>query len=357
MIHCSSCGKDFADSFKICPYCNTPVMSEEMNDTAHIMSALKEIYATYGIETIRNKQRFISILRDYIPEYDKERRLLITAIENNIIDGFSREVNDKDSAIARAREFMENDMFLSNVAIEFILQVVTYMFGWEYKSPQTENSVPLQQPVSFLTSAERSQTTKNSLNSQQLSSRNNEMKIFTPADAAKFRLKGNVEIPEGYTAIKGFSFDEYSFLKTIIIPEGVVAIGEYAFSNCPRLTSVKLPNSLRFIKASAFESCTKLSYIEIPRGVVAIEDGTFQFCESLEKIIIPDTVGSIGASAFSCCDNLKLIRIPDSVKYIGEAVFEYCPDIVVECVEYSYVHKYCQSAGIMFSLIKEQQYT
>lgn len=309
------------------------------------MSAIKEIYITYGIDTIHNKQRFISILRDYIPEYDKERRLLITAIENNIVEILTHENGDKESAINKAREFMKNDMFLSKIAIDFILKVFTYMLGWEY-TPEQEQ--PVQQPVSTVQNVATSNNTEAEQSNKKL-----DTKVFTSADASKFRLKGNVEIPEGYTAIKGFAFDEYSLLKSIVIPEGVVAIGEYAFSNCVRLTSVSLPSSLRFIKTSAFESCTKLTSIEIPKGVVAIEDGTFQFCENLEKVVIPDTVGSIGASAFSCCDKLQHIRIPDSVKYIGDSVFDYCPDIVVECYQYSYVHKYCQSAGIMVSFIKE----
>lgn len=345
MIHCSNCGKDFADGFKICPYCNTPVATADTNDTAHIMSAIKEIYITYGIDTIHNKQRFISILRDYIPEYDKERRLLITAIENNIVEILTHENGDKESAINKAREFMKNDMFLSKIAIDFILKVFTYMLGWEY-TPEQE------QPVQQTVATAQSVSTSNNADTEQ-SHKKLDTKVFTSADASKFRLKGNVEIPEGYTAIKGFAFDEYSLLKSIVIPEGVVAIGEYAFSNCVRLTSISLPSSLRFIKTSAFESCTKLSSIEIPKGVVSIEDGTFQFCENLEKVVIPDTVGSIGASAFSCCDKLQRIRIPDSVKYIGDSVFDYCPDIVVECYQYSYVHKYCQSAGIMVSFIKE----
>ncbi len=345
MIHCSNCGKDFADGFKICPYCNTPVATADTNDTAHIMSAIKEIYITYGIDTIHNKQRFISILRDYIPEYDKERRLLITAIENNIVEILTHENGDKESAINKAREFMKNDMFLSKIAIDFILKVFTYMLGWEY-TPEQEQ--PIQQTVATAQNV----STSNNADTEQ-SHKKLDTKVFTSADASKFRLKGNVEIPEGYTAIKGFAFDEYSLLKSIVIPEGVVAIGEYAFSNCVRLTSISLPSSLRFIKTSAFESCTKLSSIEIPKGVVSIEDGTFQFCENLEKVVIPDTVGSIGASAFSCCDKLQRIRIPDSVKYIGDSVFDYCPDIVVECYQYSYVHKYCQSAGITVSFIKE----
>lgn len=345
MIHCSNCGKDFADGFKICPYCNTPVATADTNDTAHIMSAIKEIYITYGIDTIHNKQRFISILRDYIPEYDKERRLLITAIENNIVEILTHENGDKESAINKAREFMKNDMFLSKIAIDFILKVFTYMLGWEY-TPEQE------QPVQQTVVTAQNVSTSNNADTEQ-SHKKLDTKVFTSADASKFRLKGNVEIPEGYTAIKGFAFDEYSLLKSIVIPEGVVAIGEYAFSNCVRLTSISLPSSLRFIKTSAFESCTKLSSIEIPKGVVSIEDGTFQFCENLEKVVIPDTVGSIGASAFSCCDKLQRIRIPDSVKYIGDSVFDYCPDIVVECYQYSYVHKYCQSAGITVSFIKE----
>lgn len=351
MIHCSNCGKDFADSFKICPYCNSPAITEEMNDTAVIMKAVKEIYATYGVEAIRNKQRFISILRDYIPEYEKEMRLLITAINNNIVDNLSfAKENEIDSVIAQSRNFMENDMFLSKVAIDFILKVFTYMFGYDYK-PIDDTPKPSVQPVNVA-------TTENSSNdSVQLETKPItkplEHKFFTSAESSKFRLKANVEIPEGYTAIKGFAFDEFSLLRSVVIPEGVVAIGEYAFSNCVRLTSVTLPSTLRFLKSSAFESCTKLSSIEIPRGVVSIEDGTFQFCENLEEIVIPNTVGSIGSSAFSCCENLKTIRIPDSVKYIGDGVFEYCNNVTVECYEYSYVHKYCQSAGLLYSLIKD----
>lgn len=355
MIHCSNCGKDFADSFKICPYCNSPAITEEMNDTAVIMKAVKEIYATYGIETIRNKQRFISILRDYIPEYEKEMYLLITAINNNIADNLSyAKENEIDTVLAQSRNHMENDMFLSKVAIEFILKVFTYMFGYDYKSIDDVPKLDVQ-PINTTNSTTTDNTSNNSVQLDNKSTVNKplEVKLFTSAEASKFRLKSNVEIPAGYTAIKGFAFDEFSLLKSVIIPEGIIAIGEYAFSNCVRLTSVTLPSTLRFLKSSAFESCTKLSSIEIPRGVVSIEDGTFQFCKNLEKIIIPDTVGSIGSSAFSCCENLKTIHIPDSVKYIGDGVFEYCNDIVIECYEYSYVHKYCQSAGLLYSLIKD----
>lgn len=349
MIRCNNCGKDFADSFNICPYCNTPVKKAETmsNDTMEVMQALKEIYATYGIETIHNKQRFISILRDYIPEYEKERRLLITAIENNVVESLVRDTSNHENAIAKARTFMENDMFLSKVAVEFIIQTITYMLGWDYKSADQEspNLADNNKVVTAEPKLEEKSTTEQS--------KPIENRLFGPAEASKFRLKGTVEIPYGYTAIKDFAFDGFSFLKSVIVPEGVVAIGSYAFSECSKLTSVSLPISLRFIKASAFEQCTKLTKIEIPKGVVAIEDCTFQFCENLEEVIIPNTVGSIGAEAFSCCESLKRIRIPDSVKYIGEGVFEYCSDIIVECYEYSYVHKFCQSTGIMYELIKD----
>jgi hypothetical protein len=344
------------------------VAVEDTSDTAHVMSAVKEIYATYGIDTIRNKQRFISILRDYIPEYEKEMRLLITAIDNNVIDGLSRGANDVDSAIAKARDYMENDMFLSKMAIEFIIQVTAYMFGWDYK-PVEDVAQPAPQPTVEAAPANPQPDTngakpkskgkangKVSVNTPEEDTNNKahlENKVFSASEASKFRFKTNVEIPSGYTAIKGFAFDEFNLLKSINIPDGVIAIGEYAFSNCTRLSAVRLPNTLRFLKTSAFESCVKLTSIKIPKGVVSIEDGTFQFCERLQTIEIPDTVGSIGSSAFSCCESLKDIFIPDSVKYIGEGVFEYCPDIVVKCYEYSYVHKYCQSAGIKYSLIEQ----
>lgn len=345
MVRCSNCGKQFANDLKACPYCKTPIMGDDSNDTIHVMKALREIYTTFGVEAIRDKQRFISILRDYIPEYDKERRLLTTAIENGIVDALSREVTDKQSAIIKAREFMEKELFLSRVAIEFIIETVTYMLGWDYEGIEEEEE---EEPVVTKTpTKEPTKPIEDEKKEVPL-----ETKVFTPQDAMKFRIKGNVEIPTGYTAIKGFAFDEFNFLKSVTIPEGVVAIGEYAFSNCVRLSVVNLPSSLRFIKTSAFESCPKLTSMNIPNGVISIEDGTFQFCENLQSVTIPDTVGSIGNSAFSCCENLGIIRIPDSVKYIGEDAFNYCSNVIVECVEYSYVHKYCQANGIMYKLIK-----
>jgi RNA polymerase subunit RPABC4/transcription elongation factor Spt4 len=349
MARCTNCGKQFASNLRACPYCKTPSTSEEAKDTVHVMNALKEIYTTFGVETIRDKQRFVSILRDYIPEYDKERRLLTSAIENGIVDALSKEVADQESAIVKAREFMEREMFLSSNAIDFILESVTYMLGWDYAV------APVQDDVEIIEEKLEEEKPKESRSKgdekEQAKGAEKETKIFTASDAMKYRIKGVVEIPSGYTAIKGFAFDEFSFLKSITIPEGVVAIGEYAFSNCSKLSTVNLPNSLRFIKASAFESCTKLTSIDIPNGVISIEEGTFQFCENLQSITIPETVGSIGASAFSCCENLGMIHIPDSVKYIGEDVFNYCSNVIVECVEYSYVHKYCQANGITFKLI------
>ncbi|MGN1411924.1 MAG: leucine-rich repeat protein [Oscillospiraceae bacterium] len=345
MVRCSNCGKQIANGLKACPYCKTPIMSDDANDTIHVMKALKEIYTTFGVEAIRDKQRFISILRDYIPEYDKERRLLTTAIENGIVDALSREVTDKQSAVIKAREYMEKELFLSRVAIEFIIETVTYMLGWDYEGIEEEEPI--------VTPSPKEEPTKPIVEEKEVSQKVNvETKVFTSQDAMKFRIKGNVEIPIGYTAIKGFAFDEFNFLKSITIPEGVVAIGEYAFSNCNRLSIVNLPSSLRFIKTSAFESCPKLTSIEIPEGVISIEEGTFQFCENLQSVTIPDTVGSIGASAFSCCENLGIINIPDSVKYIGEDAFNYCSNVIIECVEYSYVHKYCQANGIMYKVIK-----
>lgn len=354
MARCTNCGKQFANNLKVCPYCKTPIMNEDANDTIHVMNALREIYTTFGVDAIRDKQRFVSILRDYIPEYDKERRLLTTAIENGIIDALSKETGDKQSAIIKAREYMEKEMFLSRVAIEFIIETVTYMLGWDYEAEQEEDDIPT--PTNTTknndTSTSVSNTSKKDEPTEKTPKVSVDTKVFTSSDAMKYRIKGVVEIPQGYTAIKGFAFDEFNFLKSITIPEGVIAIGEYAFSNCTKLSTVNLPKSLRFIKTSAFENCVKLTSIDIPEGVISIEEGTFQFCENLQSITIPNTVGSIGASAFSCCENLGIINIPDSVKYIGEDVFNYCSNVIVQCVEYSYVHKYCQSNGIMFKVIK-----
>jgi len=337
---CQQCRTEISPGDLICPVCKSAVPRtipgfEYINS---IKQALKNIIDNYGTDVLKDTTKFISFLNDYLPEYERERRLIKNVMTNNVIKNMLFE-NNHDIAVMKAREYMSNELFLSQNACEFIIECFTYVLGWVY--------VPVEIHEKFqISSAPEPPSDPPDL---VMPSNPKEFRAF---DALRFKFKRNVEIPFGYTSISGFCFDRFGMMKTLKIPESVLTIGEYAFSECKKLTSVELPSSLRIIRRAAFSSCLSLTMIRIPNGVTAVEEGMFSFCHNLESVELPPSIGNIGTEAFSGCESLRELFIPDSVKFIGENVFTFCPQLVIKCYENSYVHKFCVNMGLRFQIIK-----
>jgi len=340
---CKQCRTELKPDAVVCPVCKTPVPRtipgfEYMNG---VKQSLKSLVDNYGTDILNDTTKFISFLNDYLPEYEKERRLIRNVMSNGVIKNMLAE-NNHEIAIMKAKEYMVNELFLSENACEFIIECFAFVLGWVYVPQLVQTSVQSEpepaspvapEPVDLVMPANP--------------------KEFKPFDALRFKLKRNVEIPFGYTSIASFCFDSFGFLKALKIPESVITIGEYAFSECKRLKIVELPSSLRIIKRSAFSSCVNLNSIKIPNGVTAIEEGMFSFCHNLEIVELPPSISNIGNEAFSGCEKLKELFVPENVKFIGENVFTFCPQLTIKCYENSYVHRFCSNEGVKFELVKK----
>ncbi len=335
---CEKCNTELKPDDTACPKCGHVVAHNisGFENTIEIRDALKNLVDTYGIDLLSDTNKFVSLLSDSIPYYDKERKLIRNVLLNGVIENMRKEENNK-LAMVKAKEYMTSEMFLSENAAEFILVCFAYTFGWEYTPTLVDNKNDKQQP--------KEEEQKNNKNPDL------RLKVLQPADNGKFKLKSNVIIPEGYTIIDSFCFDSFGFMRTVKLPSTLQIIGEYAFSECKRLKSVDFPKGLKVIKQGAFSTCAKLAMAKIPDGVLAIEDNTFSFCHSLEIVEIPNTVTSIGNEAFSGCESLKKLFIPDSVKYIESDAFTFCNGLTLSCYENSYVHKYCMSTGIKYETV------
>ncbi len=342
---CERCRNELSPNADVCLKCGTPVSRNVagFENTIEIKRALKSMMDQYGDEIIKDANKFISLLNDFIPEYEKERRLLRNMLQSGVLANMLRESEQQKIAIMKAKEFMVSEMFLSENAAEFVLVCFTYMLGWDYVSQLTEQKKS--EPATTGTSGTASSDKKNSPKKPPMPFDLN-MKVFRPADAARYRLKGTVKIPEGYTKLDSFAFDGFGFMKAIELPSTLVSIGEYAFSECKRLKSVELPETLKVLKQGAFSQCGKLAMVKLPEGVLEIEDSTFSFCHSLEIIDIPSTVSSIGAGAFSGCEKLRKLFLSENIKFIEEGAFSYCTALTIRCYENSYVHRYCLSNGL-----------
>ncbi len=338
-MQCEKCGAELSPKLVSCPDCGAPVPQnvEGFENTMEFQRELRAIVMQQGPKAVMTKKRFIGLLNDHVPDYNKERRLLINMYKSGVLSILIGE-NTRDIAIMKARSFMTNELFIAENAAEFVLACFTYLLGWPYESPMKllpEGEEPDPEPVEVKRSGPVD------VNEQ----------VFTPRSAFRYRLSGNISIPEGYTKLDAFCFDKFGSLRTIQLPSTLLAIGEYAFSSCKRLRGLDLPENLKIIKQGAFSQCAKLVVVKIPKGVLEIEDSTFSFCTSLETIDIPESVSSIGAEAFSGCEKLRRLFLPESIKFIDTNAFSYCPHLTIHCIENSYVHKYCLVNGIHFVLV------
>ena len=335
-MQCEKCHAELPPNSISCPECGAPAPQtiEGFDNTQHIQLQLKMMFQEYAYtlflryegSLMFHEKRFIALLNDFTAEYDKERKLLRSMIEEGILGVLLSEQGNHEMATTKARSIMLGEKFLSENAAEFVLASLTYMLGWPYESPlrvpdKTEED-----------DSKKEKTRPVNVNDH----------VFTRGDANKYRVfSRNVTIPEGCTKIEEFSFDGFSGLRTVQLPDTLLAIGQYAFSNCKHLRLIELPSSLRLIGTAAFTECEKLVSINLPTGILEIAENTFAFCKSLEVVEIPDTVSSIGEQAFAGCEKLRKLTLPDSVKYIDKNAFAYCPGLTILCVENSYVHKYC----------------
>ena len=354
---CERCRNEVSPNAEVCLKCGTPVSRNVagFENTIDIKRALKSMITEHGQDIVKDSHKFVSLLRDYIPEYEKECRLLRNMLQAGILANMLRESEQQSIAVMKAREYMLSEMFLSENAAEFVIVCFTYMLGWEYKPKLADKpkSAPTQSGIGSGGAGGMGASAGGNTNingTQQKSVRKAPVpmfeKVFTKGDAAKSRLKGNVKIPEGYNKLDSFAFDGFGFMKTIELPSTLVSIGEYAFSECKRLKSVEIPESVQVIKLGAFQSCGKLTVVRLPDGVFEIEDNTFSFCHSLEIIDIPESVSSIGKEAFSGCEKLRKLFLSENIKFIDEGAFANCLSLVIKCYENSYVHRYCMANNI-----------
>lgn len=346
-MKCEKCQAEVSPNSIVCPECNAPIPQsiEGFENAVEIQKKLYLLIKENGVKVIANTSKLVALLKDYLTDFKKERRLLIYMVNAGILKNMMAE-GDRNIAIVRAKSSMQSECYIVEDAAEFVLACFTFILGWGYESTlkvkgASDNTVPE-------TKIEEEKKP------EEAAPLNIEEKIFRKVDAFKYRLSRNVLVPEGYTKIEGFCFDRYGSMRVIDVPQTLLAIGEYAFSECKNLKTIGLPKSLKIIEQGAFSQCAKLVIIKIPEGVLEIADNTFLCCSSLETVDIPATVTSICANAFSGCEKLRKLFLHDSVKFIDDKAFEQCPELVISCYENSYVHKYCISHNIKFETVAEE---
>lgn len=139
-------------------------------------------------------------------------------------------------------------------------------------------------------------------------------------------IRGSVTVPEGVTALDGWTFRDCALLERVTLPSTLTSIQEYAFLDCTSLVFVNVPQGVTKIGKWAFASCTSLSSISLPEGLVRIDECAFSEA-GLDGVTLPEGLEEIGEGAFRR-SSIRYAYIPGSVRLIGYSAFRYCERLV-----------------------------
>ena len=96
-------------------------------------------------------------------------------------------------------------------------------------------------------------------------------------------------------------------ITTLNIPEGTTSIKDYTFNCCTNLTEVKIPDTVKSIGNYAFVVCQNLNNINIPEYVETIGERAFNGCRRLKSVTIKATTPpTLGSSSFDSTNNCPI---------------------------------------------------
>jgi len=136
---------------------------------------------------------------------------------------------------------------------------------------------------------------------------------------------------DGGYAVRYYLFGINNY-KTATIPqthknEKVVSLRGNTFSNMPFLKSVSLPNTIKEIRGQAFKNCISLVDINIPSNLEYLGGGSFYNAASIKRIELPDTLTYLGGESFYGADSLEYIKLSENLTEIRGDSFEYCSSL------------------------------
>lgn len=126
---------------------------------------------------------------------------------------------------------------------------------------------------------------------------------------------------ENVVSLRGNTFSNMFFLKSVSLPDSIVEIRGQAFKNCFKLEEVNIPQRLEYLGGGAFYKAKSIKNIELPDSLTYLGGEAFYGAKSLEYIKLSNNLTEIRGNSFENCTSLKSITIPDNVTRIGGHAF------------------------------------
>lgn len=143
---------------------------------------------------------------------------------------------------------------------------------------------------------------------------------YIPYDEIILPTTNKQDVP--VDGVKAYAFSENKNATKIVIPDNYTYIGRYAFNEMEKLDNVEIGAGIEQIDEGAFADNASLQTVTIG-GTNALLIGESAFINSvkLENLTIPDTTTTIGNRAFYNANLLSEFTTPASLQTIGAYAF------------------------------------
>ena len=131
-----------------------------------------------------------------------------------------------------------------------------------------------------------------------------------------------VDLPDGLRET-GWGMFQQGGLERIELPEGLTKVREYTFYDCDALTEVILPDTVRYMEDYCFRECSSLKTVDLPENLQYLGWGMFMD-SALEHLTIPESVRYTEDYVFAHCDQLESLTWHDQPFTFGDYAFAYC---------------------------------
>lgn len=293
-------------SLFICPSCGC--ISDSMGNKKEDISVyLSQIISKYGEEVLEDNFKLNSLLMDYAPSLEKERKLLLSVLREGVLKQLLRIKDDNDSQeqiINRCVYQLTTDLWLNKNAARYAIYALCKSLDIEV--------------AGSISSVEEEKTS-----------------ISKSSVLCKGTINSNEEIDETlsqYCVIgyKAFAADEG--LVKLRVPHNIIEIKSKAFLNCINLEDIEIDSENINIAYDAFEGCCSLRNVSLEKsnrvGVVdnILIDKKEKVAIKAENIsgknqyAVPNGVKRITSKCFDRSE-ASVIDIPDSVEIIDYDAF------------------------------------
>lgn len=295
-----------------------------------IVKILCDIVRDFGQDVLLNVQKMKALLMDYAPRLVEERKLLVTVLQENIVDQLT-ELKDKDQRAAdvvinKCADQLEVHLFINEEAARFAVRAIAAALGIsnittaDNRAEDVVKKDTLEECTFEKSIQKKSQT---EIENQLAAGDRIDYKAF----AAMQELM-ELKVPGTVRKIYPKAFLNCINLKKIFLPKTIKEIGYCPFEGCTDLEEISMPETERYKVMNGIlidkknrktirmvNDCRKTTG-DIPVGINCVAKKTFEG-KGVKKIILPRTVSELEPDAFYMTLSLEEFQVDPGNRFFS----------------------------------------